>query len=254
MDPSNHEWYADQEYWTVNRNLIWSDRLVSGSGIAAEKIFSLLGMEKGETLLDIPCGFGRHSLEFSRLGLRVTGVDLNPALISEARASASSENLDVVFLEEDMREFRSAGSFDHIVILFNSFGYFRDREDDSRVLENCFASLKQGGDLLIAIPGREILRRQMKTGSNRHWREEKGVIVLEESTVEDDWNWISTRWKVIDGDARSEWEYGMRIYGEAELVSLLEECGFTDIRTMGHLGGVPYDDDARALITLSRKC
>ena len=44
----------------------------------------------------------------------------------------------------------SVGAFDAIVNLFTSFGYFADPDDDRRVLENAFRSLRPGGTMLLA--------------------------------------------------------------------------------------------------------
>ncbi|OPL19255.1 MAG: hypothetical protein AVO35_11800 [Candidatus Aegiribacteria sp. MLS_C] len=247
------DWYGVEDYWTFNRELIWSESLVDSSARAAEKVFSLLGMKRGQSLLDLACGFGRHSVEFSRLGLRVTGVDINGPLIEEASETARSMGLDTRFVQRDMRDFREPESYDHIIMMFNSFGYFHDPGDDVRVLENCCGSLVPGGSLLISITGREILGRHLRTGRNRSWREEKGRIVLEEIEVNDEWDWMTTSWKVIDGSSRTEWQYGMRIYGKDEIVDLLEGCGFTGARTMGRLDGTPYGSDAVALMVLAGK-
>jgi ubiquinone/menaquinone biosynthesis C-methylase UbiE len=48
-------------------------------------MFRLLGPEKGERLLDIGCGTGRHLLTFSEMGLDVTGLDASPYMLEIAR-------------------------------------------------------------------------------------------------------------------------------------------------------------------------
>lgn len=53
------------------------------------------GMEK---ILDLACGFGRHSLEFARRGYDVTGIDITPAYIDYANEQAKKENLNAKFI------------------------------------------------------------------------------------------------------------------------------------------------------------
>lgn len=44
-----------------------------------------------EKILDLACGFGRHSLEFARRGYEVTGIDITPAYIDYANEQAKKK-------------------------------------------------------------------------------------------------------------------------------------------------------------------
>ncbi len=149
------EWFNDPEYWEANRSFIWSKKRIEMSEAAAEKIAKLLEMKPCESILDMACGFGRHSLAFSKHGYSVSGIDLNPNFIQEASEKAAELGLDVRFLCADMRNFIEPEIFDNIVIMYNSFGYFQDPQDDWKVLDNCLLSLKPGGKLLLSVVSRE---------------------------------------------------------------------------------------------------
>ncbi|MBN2585932.1 MAG: class I SAM-dependent methyltransferase [Candidatus Fermentibacteraceae bacterium] len=253
MPEEKQEWFLDRNYWRENRSLIWSKKLTESSGKAVDRVVKLLDMKEGDSVLDLACGFGRHSLEFAVRGFRVTGVDLNRELIDEAGEKARSQGLDAVFVLADMRDFAEQDSFDHIVILYNSFGYFRDPRDDMRVLRNCLTSLLPGGRLLTGVVGREVLQRSMPSRSSRYWREEGGLTVLEESTVDEDFSWIDNRWIVLEGARRRNCEYGMRIYSEEGMRDLMRRAGFDEICAYGDLSGAPYDEEAHHLLTVARK-
>jgi 2-polyprenyl-3-methyl-5-hydroxy-6-metoxy-1,4-benzoquinol methylase len=51
----------------------------------------LAGCPAGGDLLDVPCGFGRHSVPLARAGYRVVGVDRSESLLAEARRRAGGE-------------------------------------------------------------------------------------------------------------------------------------------------------------------
>jgi 2-polyprenyl-3-methyl-5-hydroxy-6-metoxy-1,4-benzoquinol methylase len=51
----------------------------------------LAGVEPGAELIDVPCGYGRHSIPLARAGYKVTGVDRSAALLEEARRRAGHE-------------------------------------------------------------------------------------------------------------------------------------------------------------------
>lgn len=55
-----------------------------------------------EKILDLACGFGRHSLEFARRGYDVTGIDITPVYIDYANEQAK-ENLNAKFICQDIR-------------------------------------------------------------------------------------------------------------------------------------------------------
>jgi SAM-dependent methyltransferase len=55
----------------------------------ADLVCSLLSPQ-GATVLDAGCGTGRVAIELARRGATVTGVDLDPAMLAEARAEAPS--------------------------------------------------------------------------------------------------------------------------------------------------------------------
>ncbi len=247
------EWFADRVYWEANRSFIWSDRRIEMSGTAVSNIVKLLGMKAGESVLDLACGFGRHSLVFAEHGFDVTAVDLNPDFIEEADANTSKAGKTVRFICADMREFREPESYNNVVLLYNSFGYFKERRDDERVIRNCFDSLLPGGKILISVMGREIVRRNMNSREQRDWWEKDGVVRLEEYTVEEDWSWATIRWTLLEGNDRQTFEYGLRLYSEEEMIHLLSDAGFVNIQIYGSMKGTPYDEKAHHLVATACK-
>src|SRR5438046_2201875 len=51
---------------------------------AVQWILGRTGLTRGTAVLDAPCGFGRHSVEFARRGYHVTGVDFNETEVERA--------------------------------------------------------------------------------------------------------------------------------------------------------------------------
>lgn len=248
------EWFSDRDYWERNRSFIWSGERLGASGKAAEKISSLMGMKPGDRVLDLACGFGRHSLALARMGYAVTGVDLNPDFISEASSRSGELDLDARFICRDMREFIEPEGFSHIILMYNSFGYFEDPGDDARVLSNCFRSLRSGGKLLLQATPREYIQAVRPFGSCS-WRheEEDGTVRLEETQTSHDWTWNTTRWTVISGGEKHEYTYGMRLYDSEELQTMLASLGFTSISLFSGLGGEPYERGKGPLTVMAIK-
>jgi len=243
-------WHESEEFWARTAPFQFSARRWAAAPEEVEGVISLLELKPGMTVLDMPCGPGRHSLELARRGFVVTGVDRTASFIGEARQRAQTEGLSVEFVQADMREFRRQEAFDGAVNLFTSFGYFEDPAEDRKVLENFFVSLKPEGVLLVDVRGKETLARDFRP---RDWMEQDGALILEEREVIEGWSRIRTRWIVIRDGAREEFSLTLRLYSGAELKALMEEVGFREVELYGDFHGNPYGPEAKRLIAVGRR-
>lgn len=250
VETKKESWCEQDGFWeTIAPALFSSERLFSAKQ-EVEQIVSLLKLQPGATICDLCCGIGRHSLELGRLGYCVTGVDRTGLYLEQAMKKAGEQGLNIRFVQEDMRRFCEPDAFDAVINVLTSFGYFEDPADDKRVLENVYTSLKGGGNFLIDIMGREVLARIFQ---EKRWREEDGLIILEEAKVSKDWNSIDSRWIIIKNERREECKFSLRIYSAAELCQLLKSCGFERVEVYGDLSGSPYDKTAQRLVLVAHK-
>jgi 2-polyprenyl-3-methyl-5-hydroxy-6-metoxy-1,4-benzoquinol methylase len=51
-----------------------------------------IAFDKNFKILDIGCGTGRHSIELTKRGYRVTGIDLSDSQLQRAREKAAEKN------------------------------------------------------------------------------------------------------------------------------------------------------------------
>jgi ubiquinone/menaquinone biosynthesis C-methylase UbiE len=81
-----------------------------------ERIVRRIGVAPGEDVLDVGCGTGNAALRAAQAGGHVTGVDLTPELLVEARRLANDAGLDIEYLEGDAEALPVADeSFDAVV-------------------------------------------------------------------------------------------------------------------------------------------
>ena len=106
-----------------------------------------LGIESGSQALDVACGTGNVAMPMARAGATVTGVDIAPNLLEQARERAASENLSIQFDEGDAEQLPYAdASFDVVASMFGAM--FAPRPE---VVASEFARvLKPGGLLAMA--------------------------------------------------------------------------------------------------------
>ena len=245
------EWHESDAFWEDTAPFVFDQARLKSASEEAEQVLKLLGLPDGAAILDLGCGVGRHSLEFARRGMRVTGVDRTEGYLERARAESAEQGLDVEWVRADMREFRRENVFDAAVSLLTSFSYFADPAEDRRVAENVLASLKPGGRFVIDLMGKEVLARIFR---EKDWHEgPDGTLLLEERRVTDDWGRLEARWIVIRNGSRSEHRFTLRLYSAAELRCLLLDVGFGDLAAFGSLGGSPYDESAQRLVIVAGK-
>jgi SAM-dependent methyltransferase len=214
-------------------------------------LIALLSINPKDAILDLCCGVGRHSLELARRGFKVIGVDRTQHYLEIARTQAVEEKLDVDFIEADMREFQKEKSFDVILSMFTSFGYFEDPDDQLRVLRCMHTSLKPRGRVLLDLLGKEKLARVFR---ERDWHRTEGGFKLEERRISKDWSWLDSSWILITDEGKmSEWSVSHWVYSAAEMKEMMESVGFSVHEVYGSLEGTPYDHEASRLVIIGRK-
>ncbi|MCK4756837.1 MAG: class I SAM-dependent methyltransferase [Thermoplasmata archaeon] len=252
MQENGKLWHEDTEFWNTFADTMFSEARREETPKEVADIIAMLGIEPDSHILDLCCGVGRHSLEMARIGYKVTGVDRTKTYLDIARQKAADDNLDLELLEGDMRTFIRPDTFDAAINLFTSFGYFEDPEEDKQVVMNVYNSLKSGGVFLMDMGGKEVIARIYQ---ERDWREEQnGTLLLQERKITKDWSWLDNRWiRISKSGERQEYMVSHRLYSAIELKSLLEDCGFRDVKVFGNFEGVPYDQNARRLVVRGRK-
>jgi SAM-dependent methyltransferase len=243
-------WHEQDRFWEKMAPVLFTEERQRAVGEDLDRIVDRAQVLPGASILDLGCGPGRYALALARRGYRVTGVDRTAAYLERARAQAGEEGLDVELVQADMRDFRRPETYDVVLSLWSSFGYFEDPAENRRVLKNVHASLKEDGRLLMDMMGKEVLARRFVP---RDWQEIDGRLLLEERRVTRDWSWTENRWILIDDGERYESVVSLWIYSAAELTRMLEEGGFASVKVHGGLDGAPYDTQARRLVAVATK-
>jgi 2-polyprenyl-6-hydroxyphenyl methylase/3-demethylubiquinone-9 3-methyltransferase len=135
---------------------------------------------RGQRALDVGCGGGLLTESLSRLGARVTGIDLSEDLVALATSHARHQGLDIDYRNvgaEQLAE-RQPGTFDLVTCMEVLEHLPRPRE----VVAACSRLLKPGGDaffatldrtpksFLFAIVGAEYILHLLPIGSHTFGR------------------------------------------------------------------------------------
>ncbi len=140
----NTDWFTSW-FNTPYYHILYKDRNDEDAQLFMQNITQFLQLPKETHILDLPCGKGRHSVYLNSLGYRVTGGDLSENSISHAK---QFENDRLRFVVKDMRQ-KFNYSYDVVLNLFTSFGYFENDEEEIRVLQNIKNGFNPNGTLVL---------------------------------------------------------------------------------------------------------
>ena len=116
-------WFANESFWDTFGDCMFDPDSFRVASQQAPKLIELAGGQQ-HRILDLGCGPGRHALPLAALGQIVTAVDLTGVLLEQGRKLAAEQNLGLEWVQDDMRHFSRPGSFDLVICMWSSFGYF----------------------------------------------------------------------------------------------------------------------------------
>ncbi|MFC1499199.1 methyltransferase domain-containing protein [Verrucomicrobiota bacterium] len=239
----NLEEHVSPDWWRGIFNSLYlktDGDVVDDRNITVKEInqfVDILDLKTDNNILDLCCGHGRHSIELAKRGFRnAEGLDRSHYLISKAKNVAGKDNLNVKFKEGDARKLPyPADTFDAVMILGNSFGYFETIQDDVRILKEVFRVLKPWGRLLIDITNGDYLKNNFKPRS-WEWIGKKHFVCRERSLSVDGQRLISREIVTdVEKGVTADQFYAERLYSESNLDNLLTHAGFCDVTVHGEI-------------------
>ena len=116
-----------------------------------------LALAPAARVLDLGCGFGRHSIELAHRGYRPLGIDPAPAMIKAASMKAQEAGVEVAFKQIAAEEFTPAEPFGAAICLFTTLGQVApaSQHDNRGLLATAAKSLKADGRFALEIPQKQ---------------------------------------------------------------------------------------------------
>jgi SAM-dependent methyltransferase len=121
----NMELSSDLETLKTKLRAVWVagdyGEIAKNSATGAAEFIGRLNLQPGMRVLDAACGTGNLAIPAARRGAIVTGVDIAPNLLEQARQRAAAEGLEIQFDEGDVENLPYAdASFDAVVSMFGA--------------------------------------------------------------------------------------------------------------------------------------
>ncbi len=181
------EGYFDETFIDIYRDFLTPERTER----EVRGLREMVSLQPGAAVLDLACGWGRHSVELARAGFAVTGLDYSETLLTRGRRRAEAAGVAPEFVRGDMREIPWTGRFDAVLSLYSSMGYFLSDDEDLRVLRGAREALKPGGVFVMETMHRDHVAAAY---AERDWWETDGGATV----------WVEREFDAVEGVSR-EW-------------------------------------------------
>ena len=232
----------DSDWWRTwfgpSYLALYDETLRERTPVEIDRLETLLHLQPPLRILDLPCGQGRHAIELARRGYEVTGVDISPFMIEVARERAKASGLQVHWLVGDMRKPIPGGSFDLILNLFTSFGYFAEDADDQQVLAAAVSMLKPNGRFLLEVINGE---RVMANFEERGWFTVGQSAVMETRRLARSSQRMEVE-RTVSTPAESETSvHTLRLYTGPQIEAAMRQAGFQHVTLYAGWDGEPLE-------------
>ncbi|MBD3277575.1 MAG: methyltransferase domain-containing protein [Candidatus Aegiribacteria sp.] len=240
-NPWRNEKFASESLDSIDR------KFLPGTKQEVDFIIKELEADTGAAILDIGCGAGRHSIELAKSGYVVTGIDVSPTMLANAKQRAEQSNVKLVLLEDDilkLSDFLNGQTdtfYGAICICESGLGSLGWQKDLAvlRVIHNC---LSDGAKLILTtFNGLKKYRGERIKAKSFDFL--NGLVHWQ---LPDDWD--------NTGEKLEEFQ---RVYIPSEMKMLCEMAGFSDVEILGCKPGEfkrkPLEPDDTEMMIVCKK-
>ena len=211
------------------------------------------------SILDAPCGIGRHDVHLAKSGYRVTGLDFVPEFLERARRLAVETGSAPEFVRGDLREVRGVlrgreGTFSAVLNLWTSLGYWGE-EVDLDILQAFHALAATGGLLVVDTINRDWLVREFHPHGYEEWGD---LVHVQEREFDIRTSWVLGPWRFYvrrDRDLihKATMSVDHRVYAPHELKRIAELAGWHVLGLFGSLAMEPLAPERPRTVLVARK-
>ncbi len=209
-----------------------------------------LTLAAGARLLDVGCGFGRHSIELARRGYAVVGIDPAAAMIAAARLCAEETAVSVDFRQVYAEQFVAEKPFDAAICLFTSLGQVSEQGENSGLARRVYDALKPGGQFMVEAPQRGTAVAQLRA-ADKFGDDERYTAVSRHYDPQT--RLVTENFHVVAPGTEQSYRLCYRLYDRSELFALLAKAGFIIQAAYSSYEGTALADEHPTMLVIGQK-
>jgi len=210
-----------------------------------------------DPVLELGCGTGRITIPIAREGYEIIGLDISKQLLDTAREKSKKENIDIDWINGDMRNFSLNKKFKLIFIPFNTIHHILNLDDMEKVLKNVRKHLKPDGRFIVEFfnPDLEILTRDpTEEHEVTEYEGPEGEVKVTESTnYERAKQLMHLSWFYESNDEKVEKEWTIRVWFPKEVDAILKYNCFEIEHKYGDFEESPMTNNSAQHILVCKK-
>jgi SAM-dependent methyltransferase len=219
-------------------------------------IATCVGLQPGDSILDLGCGPGLYTQRLARAGFQVSGVDFSQNSINYAVAQAREEQLPIQYRCQNYLELDDQGLYSAVLLIYGDFCPLSP-EQRARLLANVRTALKPGGCFILDVTTPRLRQKYgLKNGwyaSGQGFWKPGPHLVLEEGFAYPD-DLFLDQYIVIEGDGKiSVYRNWFQDYTPESISAELTAVGFEVESLWSDLTGQPYTPEAEWIGVVARK-
>lgn len=221
-----------------------------------EKILKKEGL-KPALALDLGCGTGNMTSRLAKKGIDMIGIDFSEQMLNEAVKKAKEENLDILYLLQDMREFELYGTVDLIISLCDSINYITESDDLLTVFKLVNNYLDPKGLFVFDLNTEYKFKETMGDNSFSQTADDAAYIWENYYDEDEKINEYYMNFFIKDSDSdkytRFEEFHYERAYSVEEVKDLLNEAGLEFVAVYDAFTFNPPKEDSTRLYFIARE-
>ncbi|MCB9554590.1 MAG: class I SAM-dependent methyltransferase [Deltaproteobacteria bacterium] len=223
---------------------------------AAKFLVDVLGVRRGQCVLDQGSGTGAIALAVARQGVEVVGVDIVERYVDRANRRAQQAQLPARFFRGDASDFCAGRLFDGAYSWFTSLGYGAEVDRDLATIACAAQQLRPGaGFVLDYLNALRILKTDRRQSTINFQRasgevvrvEQRATYLLERGVLKTDWIYHRQSGEVRRCSVK------VRLYLPHELTQLTRSAGLIPVSFFGSQDGEALTEGSRRCILVARK-
>ena len=241
----NRNWYED---WFGNEYLnVYAHRDEDEARELIKLIFGYVNIDKNAKILDLCCGQGRHAYILSQEGYEVYGIDLSKKLLQVAKCK-NNQNTNTFFIQADMRRLPAVNSFDLLLNLFTSFGYFEEDEENKTVFKQFHQVLKSDGYFVFDYFNTPYIRANLK----QYHSEQIGDLIVEQQRFIKG-SRVQKIIRLNRNGKKSTFYESVKMYEKVKILEMMKETHLNVRYIFGDYAGSPLSETSERMIIIGQK-